>query len=85
MHANAIVRSSVINTLDSYQATIGYFMNSFLEDGEYMMEKCIYIYIVKLIIEFEASYLLFFSKFVGKERSKNSFDSTIKIDSQLFL
>lgn len=38
---------------------------------------------MKLIIEFEASYLLFFfSKFVGKEGSKNSFDSTIKIDSQ---
>lgn len=37
---------------------------------------------MKLIIEFEASYLLFFFKFVGKEGSKNSFDSTIKIDSQ---
>lgn len=29
VHANAIVRSSVINTLDSYQPAIGYFMNSF--------------------------------------------------------
>lgn len=66
VHANAIVRSSVINTLDSYQATIGYFMNSFLEDGEYMMEKCIYIYIVKLIIEFEASYLLFYFQICWK-------------------
>lgn len=47
MHANAIVRSSVINTLDSYQPAIGYFMNSF-PFGDGYREKWIRN-IVKLI------------------------------------
>lgn len=44
------------------------------------MEKCIYCEINNRIRS--ELLIVFFSKFVGKEGSKNSFDSTIKIDSQ---